>query len=98
MQEQHFGPVIFREECVFRREIRFADVITLRAKITKLKPDGSRWTFQHEFINSEGKLCATLTLEGAWFDTQLRKLAFPTPSIAVDILKNFPKSLDFTEL
>lgn len=96
MQEQNFGPVIFREECVFKREIRFADTIRIRAKITKMKPDASRWTFQHEFLNADNKICAILTLEGAWFDTKLRKIAVPTPSIAVDILKHFPKSDDFS--
>ena len=97
MQEQNFGPVIFREECVFKREIRFSDKIIIKAKVLKLKPDASRWTFQHEFINEENKVCAILTLEGAWFDTKLRKLAIPTPAIAIEVLKHFPKSDDFTQ-
>jgi len=29
LQEQHFGPILFREECIFRREIRFGDEITI---------------------------------------------------------------------
>jgi acyl-CoA thioester hydrolase len=29
MQEQHFGPVLFREECFFRREIHLSDNIIL---------------------------------------------------------------------
>ena len=97
MQEQNFGPIIFREECVFKREIRFGDIIKIRAKIIKLKPDASRWTFQHEFINSNNKVCAVITLEGAWFDTNLRKIAVPTPAIAIEVLKHFPKSEDFTQ-
>ena len=29
MKEGHFGPVLFREECTFRRELKLHDVILL---------------------------------------------------------------------
>ena len=35
MKEQHFGPIAFREECVFRKEIHLEDQITISAKIGK---------------------------------------------------------------
>ncbi len=97
MKEQGFGPVIFREECVFKREIKLSDTITITAKISKLNADASRWTFKHEFFNSSNKLCAVLTLEGGWLDTNLRKLADPTPKIAIDVLNTFPKTIEYTE-
>ena len=95
IQEQSFGPILFREECVFKREIHLTDVITINAKILKMRADVSRWTIQHEFINAEGKVCAVLTLDGAWMDTQLRKLASPTPAIVIDAFNAFPKADDF---
>lgn len=79
MKEQSFGPVILREECVFKREIRLADTITIQVKLAKLSADSSRFTIIHEFYNSADKLCSILTLDGAWFDTNLRRLANPTP-------------------
>ncbi len=91
MKEQHFGPVILREECVFKREIRFGDEITIKAKVASLSNDHSRWTIVHEFYNISGKICAVLTLDGAWFDTNLRRITNPTPQIAADVMLSFPR-------
>ena len=97
MKEQHFGPVLFREECIFRREIRLADTITITASMSKCKPDASRWSIRHEFLNAENKTLATINVDGAWMDTELRKMASPTPKIVSEILHSFPKTDDFTE-
>ena len=98
MQQECFGPIIFREECVFRKEIRLNDIITIHAKLDKMKPDASRWTIQHEFLNEENKLCATLTIDGSWIDTKLRKLLKPIPQIVIDVFQTFPKTETFIEL
>jgi acyl-CoA thioester hydrolase len=98
MQEQNFGPVVFREECVFKREIRFADEISISTKISKMKPDASRWTIEHLLLNQQGKTCAIITVDGAWIDTKLRKLRNQLPQIAMDVLNSFPKSEDFSEI
>jgi acyl-CoA thioester hydrolase len=95
MQQQHFGPVIFREECVFRKEIHLGDKIFISTKIGKLKSDGSRWTIIHELKDENEVICAILTIDGAWMDTQLRKLAQPTPQIAQEVMNAFPKTEDF---
>ena len=98
MQEQHFGPIIFREECVFRKEIKMHDKVTITAKISKLREDSSRWTFQHEFLNEEGTRLALLTLDGAWLDTKLRKLAIPVPAIVQEGMHLIPRTDDFVWL
>ena len=98
MQGQNFGPVVFREECVFKREIRFADEVSISTKISKMKSDASRWSIEHLFLNHFGKICAIITVDGAWLDTKLRKLKTELPQIALDVLKSFPKSDDFIEM
>jgi acyl-CoA thioester hydrolase len=98
MMEQHFGPVIFREECVFKKEIKLGDTVFITTKLAKMKPDASRWTIQHELLNEEDQVLALITLDGAWIDTQLRKLVKPTPQIVTDVFNLFPKSEDFVEL
>lgn len=95
MQQQHFGPVLFREECVFRKEIHMGDVITISTKIGKMKDDASRWTIVHELRNQLDELCAVISVDGAWMDTKLRKLANPTPEIAKEVMHAFPKTEDF---
>lgn len=98
MQQQHFGPVLFREECVFRKEIHLGDTITISTKMGKMKDDASRWTIVHELKNQLGQVCAVLSVDGAWIDTKLRKLASPTPEIAMEVMRAFPKTDDFVLL
>jgi acyl-CoA thioester hydrolase len=95
MQEQHIGPVLFREECIFRREIRLADNISLSSKMMQMRKDASRWTIQHEFLTTDDQVCAVLTIEGAWMNTKTRKLASPTPQIVIDVFNEFPKTDNF---
>jgi acyl-CoA thioester hydrolase len=97
MQTEHIGPILFREECVFRKEINLSDVITMQTKMAKMKADASRWSIVHEFYK-EDVLCAVITVDGAWMDTKLRKLANPTPQIVTDALSIFPKTTDFIAL
>jgi acyl-CoA thioester hydrolase len=98
MQAQSFGPILFREECVFRKEIKLSDKIFMHTKTSKVNSDASRWSIVHEFLTEDNILCATITVDGAWMDTKLRKLASPTPEIAIEALSIFPKSDDFTSL
>ena len=97
MQKEHVGPILFREECVFRKEINLSDEIIMQTKMAKMKADASRWSIVHEFYREE-VLCAVITVDGAWMDTKLRKLASPTPQIVVDALSTFPKTADFIAL
>jgi acyl-CoA thioester hydrolase len=38
LQTGHFGPILFREECIFRKEIGLSDTIFMH---TKFPPDAS---------------------------------------------------------
>jgi acyl-CoA thioester hydrolase len=95
MQEQHFGPILFREECVFRKEIHLNDDITMTTKISKMRADASRWTIVHELKNQDDVICAIISVDGAWMDTKLRKLATPTPTVIVEVMNSIPKTEDF---
>jgi acyl-CoA thioester hydrolase len=94
MQEQHYGPIIFREECTFRREIKLDDDVSIDLKIRYLSKDHSRFSFAHTFTKADGTYCATLIVEGAWMDTRLRKLTAP-PAVASDALDHLPRAEDF---
>lgn len=98
MQEQHFGPALFREECVFRQEIHLGSQVFIHTKIGKMKPDASRWMIVHELRNGNDELCATISVEGAWMNTKLRKLCTPTPQIVQDVMHAFPKAENFNLL
>lgn len=90
MQQHHFGPVIFREECVFKKEIRLSDTITIDLALKQSTPDFSRWTIQHTIYKNTDTVSAILTIDGAWMDTVKRKLTLP-PAQVVAAFGNMPK-------
>ena len=96
LQQHNVGPILFREEAVFRREILFDDDLAITAEVIKASGDYSRWSFRHSFMKGGNILAATLTVDGAWIDTQKRKLAVPPPFL-FDAFSRIPRSKDFEE-
>jgi acyl-CoA thioester hydrolase len=85
MAEWGIGPVLFREESKYYREIRATDVVTLRAKLMNASADGRKFSFQTEFILTSGTLAATVDVDGAWFDVATRRITAP-PAEALALL------------
>ncbi len=81
MTQLKFGPILFREECVFRREIRSGDEVSINLKLLKARPDFSRWSIQHQIMKGDKILCALLTVDGAWMSMVERKLATPPQEV-----------------
>ncbi len=94
MQQQHLGPVLFREECLFKKEIRLDDIVFITTSIIRMKSDGSRFSIRHELTN-EQKLFAIITVDGAWMDTKLRKLANPILPQVSEVMNALQKAEDF---
>jgi acyl-CoA thioester hydrolase len=94
MQQLQFGPIIFREEAVFRKEVKYGDVVSINLRLIKGRKDYSRWTIMHEIIKAEGIVCAILTIYGAWLDTKERKLFIP-PAKAVEVFQQMPVGNNF---
>jgi len=94
MNKLHFGPILFREECVFKKEIRLGDRIRIGLKLLKGKRDYSRWTIQHDIIKGDDIVSAILTVDGAWLDTNKRKLATP-PSQVTEVFSKMPYGENF---
>ena len=94
MTQHNIGPILFREECVFKKEIRFDDKVTINIKLDKSKADYSRWTVVHEIYKDDNVLAALITVDGAWLDTQKRKLAHP-PDIFNTAFERIPKTENF---
>ncbi len=94
MAAEGFGPVLFREEAVFRREVRYGDELRMGLLLAKARPDGARFTFRHELVRADGVLCALITVDGAWIDLQRRKLTTPPAAVAA-LFAQGPKSDDF---
>ena len=94
MAELNFGPVLFREETIFLREIGLGETISVDVQLQKARRDGSRWTFVHEFKKDNGKVAAKLTVDGAWLDLQKRKLTALPEQFHQDLFE-IPQTADF---
>jgi acyl-CoA thioester hydrolase len=94
MEKLHFGPILFREEAVFRKEVRLGDLLTIDLQLQKSRKDFSRWTIRHQLIKNETILSAAITVDGAWINTIERKLATPPMEIK-ETFEKMPKANDF---
>ncbi len=77
MQQHHIGPIIFREECVFKREVKFGDAVEIHLFLDKHSADYRKWTMVHHIITNGDTLAAILTIDGAWMNTRERKITVP---------------------
>ena len=94
MQRLNIGPIIFREECVFRKEIKFGDAVTIDLLVTGARKDFSRWSLRHRIMKGENVLAASLSLDMAWLNLLERKLAIPGEEIYT-IIDGIPKDAEF---
>jgi acyl-CoA thioester hydrolase len=94
MQKFHFGPIIFREECIFKKEIHFGDSITIDLKLIKARKNYSRWSIQHIIQKNDEETSAILTVDGAWINTIERKLTVP-PTEAERVFSQMPVDENF---
>lgn len=94
MQQLHFGPILFREECIFRREIKSGDTISIDLKVTKAKKDYSRWSIQHQVTKNGNTLSAVLNVDGAWMNVVQRKLMSP-PEKVFEVFEKMPRADEF---
>jgi acyl-CoA thioester hydrolase len=88
------GPILFREECVFRKEVRSGDTVSIDLKLLKARPDFSRWSIQHQILKDGSVVSAVLTVDGAWLHTVQRKLATPPEQVHA-VFAEMPRSDGF---
>lgn len=74
MARLQIGPVLFREEILYHREVRAMDEVRVTCLLRRARKDGSRWAFEQKIYRGDGVLAATIIAEGAWLHTEHRKL------------------------
>lgn len=94
MMALQFGPILFREECIFRREIKSGDEVRINLAVTKSRRDFSRWSIRHQITKAENILCAELSVDGAWINLQQRKLMSP-PEKVIEVFEKMPRGEGF---
>ena len=94
MLQHHIGPILFREECVFKREVYYNDLIEVNMQLTKSTSDAGRWTMVHEIWKNGDTLSAVITVDGAWIHTELRKLTVLPPNFR-EHFEKIPRAENF---
>lgn len=94
LEELKIGPIIFREEAIFKREIKLEDKIEIDVELVKTTSDFARWSIRHNITKKDGTVAAIINLDGAWIDLEKRKLAMPG-ELVQKVFGAMPKSEDF---
>ena len=89
-----FGPVLFSEQTVYRKEVHLGDRVVINVELAAASEDFSRWKLRHEIRKEDGVLAAIYEVSGAWIQISDRKLISPPPEVLV-ILKDLPQSTDY---
>ena len=76
------GPILFREETKFLKEIHIGEEIRVDGRLASINEDGSRWSIVHTIYKADGRVAATVTVDGAWLDLDRRKLTVPPTGLA----------------
>ncbi|MDX1639224.1 MAG: acyl-CoA thioesterase [Balneolaceae bacterium] len=94
ISEMGYGPILFREETKFLREIQLQEIITVHCTIWAMRRDGSRWSIGHEIYREDGIKAAEIIVDGAWLALKSRKLGTP-PDRLLEVMDRMPKAEEF---
>lgn len=84
------GPVVFREETVYFKEVHLLQRIVVSQMIGMLSEDGSRFTMVNQIFKDRQNLAAVITTEGAWLNLNTRKIE-PPPAELLEVLRACPR-------
>ncbi len=88
------GPILFREETRFLKEIRMGEELEVDLELVKSRRDGSKWTFRHTIYKSDNTVSAIIEVDGAWLDLKIRKVTAP-PAELVEMVMDAHRAEDF---
>jgi acyl-CoA thioester hydrolase len=88
------GPILFREDTRFFKEVRMNEEFKVGFTVSKLRKDASKWSFRHNIYNVREELAAKVEVDGAWLSLEKRRTTVPPLDLS-EMLLNAVKSEDF---
>jgi acyl-CoA thioester hydrolase len=95
--EERVGPVILRDELVYRKELRLLDDYVVDLEVVGLSADGVRFQVRNTFRTGAGEVAAIVTSAGVWFDLERRRPR-PPPADLEAMFRQAPRGEDFKEI
>ncbi|HNR30477.1 MAG TPA: thioesterase family protein [Candidatus Hydrogenedentes bacterium] len=92
-----FGPVIFRDDIEYLKEIRLLEQVRVTLELAGLGGNGTRFRVRNRFFSEDGRPAAVVTSIGGWLNLENRKLA-PPPDALAEALRGLPRAEDFADL
>jgi acyl-CoA thioester hydrolase len=93
---ERFGPVVVRDELVYRKELRLLEEFKVDLELAGLSQDGVRFMLRNTFRNAANEIAATVTSEGVWFDLERRRPR-PPPADLNGLMRALRRADDFSE-
>jgi acyl-CoA thioester hydrolase len=93
-EKHHIGPVLVREELIYKRELRLLDRVTVTCEVKKASRDYKKFGIVQHILNEEGKEAAQVAVETLWMSMETRRVVAPPPEM-LELMLNMPKSEDF---
>lgn len=91
------GPIIFREETDYLREVGGNDRVTISFEFTGGSADWKHFRIRHALARQDGVQCAAVVVRGSWLNLRERKVVVPPEPIA-RACQALPRSADFEVL
>jgi len=93
----HIGPVLFKEETSFYREIRLGEALDVTLQLKACSSLGERFKMHHQLYKTDGVLAAEIHIFAAWLDLNTRKLIVPPP-VVITAFNTLERTPDFEEI
>ena len=94
LNELNIGPILFREETRFFKEVHMNETIEVSFEISKVRQDGYKWSIRHTIYKESGEVACKIDTDGTWLDLNQRKVVIPPEEIQ-KMLTNAPRTEDF---
>ena len=92
------GPVLLREELIYRREVAMGQEVLVRSAIAALSPQADRLHIAHTMRKvADDQVAAHIRAEIAWMDLRARRLISPPEALRA-ALHAAPRADDFQVL
>ena len=96
-ENEHFGPVLFKEETNFYRENKLGESISIELFLEGMSAKGERFKMFHKIFKEDGTLAAEIKIYAAWLDLINRKLTNP-PVGLIDTFNSLERTEIFEEI